>query len=153
MTTSSMEERLARLEAIEEIKALKARYCAYADDNYDAEGLASLFVPDGVWDGGQEFGHYVGREDLKKFLDRTRGDIRFAAHLVLNPIIEIQDATHATGKWRLLMPATVAADGAREARWLLCEYDEDYVRNEGRWMFKSVKMKVNFYAPHLKGWA
>ena len=153
MTTSSMEERLARLEAIEEIKALKARYCAYADDDYDAEGLASLFVPDGIWDGGQEFGRYVGREDFKKFLDRTRGDIRFAAHLVLNPIIEIQDATHATGKWRLLMPATVMTDGAREARWLLCEYDEEYVRHEGRWMFKSVKMKVNFYAPHLKGWA
>jgi hypothetical protein len=39
------------VEAIDEIKALKARYCAYADDNCDAEGLASLFVPDGVRNG------------------------------------------------------------------------------------------------------
>ena len=149
----SVEERLARLEAIEEIKALKARYCAYADDDYDAEGMAALFVPDGVWDGGQEFGRYVGREEFKNFLDRTRGQIRFAAHLVLNPIIEIQDADHATGLWRLLMPATVLSDGVKEARWLLCSYDEEYVRHEGRWMFKKVDMKVDFYAPHLKGWA
>src|SRR5579864_2130844 len=99
----SVEQRLARLEAIEEIKALKAHYCAYADDDYDAEGMAALFVPDGVWDGGQEFGRYVGRQEFKNFLDRTRGQIRFAAHLVLNPIIEIQDADHATGLWRLLM--------------------------------------------------
>ncbi len=151
--TTSIEERLARLEAIEEIKALKGRYCAYCDDNYDAEGVASLFVPDGVWDGGEEFGRYVGRVEFKKFLDRIRGDIRFAAHLVLNPIIEIQDANHATGKWRLLMPATVMSDGVKESRWLLCEYDEEYVRQGGRWMFKNVDMKVNFYAPHLKGWA
>ena len=96
--TPSMEERLARVEAIEEIKALKVRCCAYADDNYDADGLASLFVPDGVWDGGEEFGRYVGCEKLKKFLDRTRGDIGFAARLVLNPIIEVQDATHAQGE-------------------------------------------------------
>jgi hypothetical protein len=110
LMTASMEERLARVEA-------EARYCAYADDNYDAEGLASLFVPDGVWNGGEEFGRNVGREVLKKFLDSTRGDIRFAEHLVLSPIIEIQDATHAQRKWRLLMPATVMTDGVREARY------------------------------------
>ena len=150
---TTIEERLARLEAIEEIKALKARYCAYADDDYDAEGLASLFVPDGIWDGGEEFGRYHGREELKNFLNRTRGEIRFAAHLVLNPIINVQDPTHATGKWRLLMPATVMSEGAKQSRWLLCEYDEEYLRHEGRWMFKSVRMKVNFYAPHLQGWA
>jgi hypothetical protein len=153
MTTGSMEERLARLEAVEEIKTLKARYCAYCDDDYDAESLANLFVPDGVWDGGPEFGRYVGREDFKQFLNRTRDQIRFAAHLVLNPIIDVKGANHATGKWRLLMPATVISDGAKESRWLLCEYDEEYVRVDGRWMFKTVKMKVNFYAPHLKGWA
>jgi hypothetical protein len=50
------------------------------------------------------------------------------------------------------MPATVMTDGVREARWLLCEYDEEYVRDGGHWMFKALEMKVNFYAAHLKGW-
>ena len=154
MTTVTMEERLARLEAIAEIKALKARYCAYCDDDYDPEGIANLFVPDGVWDGGPEFGSCVGREELKQFFSRVPDQIRFAAHLVLNPIIDVKDADHATGKWRLLMPATVVSDGgAPESRWLLCEYDEEYLRRDGCWMFKSLKLEVNFYAPHLKGWA
>lgn len=149
----SVENRLARLEAIDEITRLKGRYCAFADANYDAEGLSGLFVEDGYWDGGPEFGRHVGRGAIKDFLDRTREQIRFAAHLAINPIIEVQDGDHATGKWRLFMPCTVAMDGGTEARWLLCQYDETYVRIDGRWMFRTVDMKVNFYAPHLKGWA
>jgi len=152
-TMASIENRLARLEAIDEIARLKARYCAFADDNYDSSGLSGLFVQDGYWDGGPEFGRHDGRAAIKSFLDRTREQIQFAAHLAINPIIDVQDADHATGRWRLLMPCTVAAESGAEARWLLCQYDETYVRVDGRWMFRSVDMKVNYYAPHLKGWA
>ena len=61
---ASLEERLARLEAIEEIKALKARYCALCDADYDPDGLAALFLPDAVWDGGP-FGRHEGQEAMK----------------------------------------------------------------------------------------
>ncbi len=37
---------------IEQIKQLKHRYCAYCDEQYDPDGIASLFTEDGVWDGG-----------------------------------------------------------------------------------------------------
>jgi len=149
---TTLEERVARLEAIEEIKSLKARYCAYCDANYDGDGVAGLFVADGIWDGG-DFGRYEGREAIRGFIKGAAKDIVFAAHLVMNPIIEIVDAQHAKGQWRLLMPATVMTEGAREARWLLCHYAETYVRQDGRWMFKDLKLTINFYEPHLKGWA
>ena len=51
------------------------------------------------------------------------------------------------------VPCTVTANGAPEARWLLCEYDETYVRADGAWLFETISMRVNFYAPHLAGWA
>ncbi|MBV8360284.1 MAG: nuclear transport factor 2 family protein, partial [Deltaproteobacteria bacterium] len=41
--------RTQRLEDIENIKQLKARYCAFCDDNYNPQGIASLFTEDGVW--------------------------------------------------------------------------------------------------------
>ena len=44
--------------------------------------------------------------------------IAFAAHLVMNPIIEV-DADTARGKWRLIMPCTVKRQNVAEARWLL----------------------------------
>ncbi len=151
---ANIEERLARLEAIEEIKALKARYCALCDANYDPDGLAATFVPDGVWDGGPTFGRYEGREAIRDYFKGISGQIVFAAHLVLNPIIEVQSADAATGKWRLIMPCTVKSDaGVPEARWLLSAYDEVYARHEGEWLFRTLVVTVNFYSPHLQGWA
>ena len=58
--SESLEARIHRLEDIESIRALKARYCMYCDDHYDVEGLASLFTEDAVWDGGIR-GKAVGR--------------------------------------------------------------------------------------------
>ena len=51
ISEAELAQRVARLEAIDEIKRLKARYCAYCDDDYDPEGIAGLFVEDGLWDG------------------------------------------------------------------------------------------------------
>lgn len=42
----NVDERILRLCDIEDIKALKARYCWYFD-HYD--DIANLFVPDGKW--------------------------------------------------------------------------------------------------------
>ena len=52
MSLEDIERRLKVLEDVEEIKRLKARYCAYCDDSYDADAIASLFIEDAVWDGG-----------------------------------------------------------------------------------------------------
>lgn len=152
MLEGTLEQRVARLEAMEEVKRLKARYCAYCDDQYDPDGIAGLFAEDGTWD-GESFGRYVGREAIRTFFRRASGEITFAAHLVLNPIIDITDAAHATGKWRLIMPATVRIDGKSEARWLVGAYDERYVFVSGVWLFQTLKFHINFYTPHLGTWA
>ncbi len=153
MTQDALATALARLTAIEDIKQLKARYCAYCDQQYDPDGLASLFVEDGVWDGGAEFGCHTGREAIRTFFRGASGSIVFAAHLVMNPIIEV-DGARATGRWRLLMPCTVRGrDGVPEARWLLSAYDERYICHEDRWLFAALKVDTQFYAAHLAGWA
>lgn len=151
--SATVEERLARLEAVEAIKALKAQYCALCDADYDPDGLAALFTPEAVWDGGP-FGRHEGRAAIRAFFKSISGTIRFAAHLVLNPIIEVHGADAATGTWRLIMPCTVLKDdGTPEAKWLLSAYDEAYARVDGTWLFSRLDLTVNFYAPHLSGWA
>ena len=50
--TPSLESRIQRLEDIEAIKQLKARYCGLCDDGYPADDLAELFTEDAIWDGG-----------------------------------------------------------------------------------------------------
>ena len=86
MPQLTLEERVDRLESIDAIKRLKAVYCMYCDAKYDAEGICSLFIEDGVWDGGPSFGRYEGHQQIRSFFERISGDILFAAHLVLTPL-------------------------------------------------------------------
>ena len=66
MNLEDLDRRIKTLEDIEAIKGLKRRYCAYCDDNYDADALADLFMEDAVWDGGIR-GYNTGREEIRSF--------------------------------------------------------------------------------------
>ncbi|MDP6591109.1 MAG: nuclear transport factor 2 family protein [Rhodospirillales bacterium] len=150
MGEPTFEQQVTRLTAIEDIKQMKARYCGYCDDGYDPEGIADLFVEDGIWDGG-DFGRHVGTEAIKEFFRGVSSDIVFAGHLVLNPIITV-NGDSANGKWWLIMPCTTNLEGKKEARWLAGEYDDDYVKVDGRWLYKHLRLDLKFFAPYLDGW-
>ena len=150
MGEATLEQQVARLTAIEDIKQMKALYCHYCDNDYDPEGIGALFVEDGIWDGA-DFGRYVGRAAIKEFFSGISGDIIFAGHLVLNPIITV-DVDTANGKWWLIMPCTTNLESKKEARWLAAEYDDDYVKIDGKWLFKHLRLDLKFFAPHLDGW-
>jgi hypothetical protein len=149
---AEMLRRLDELASIEEIKSLKARYCAFCDDKYNPDGIAGLFVEGGVWE-GESFGRHVGRDAIRAFFAQVSGEIVFAAHFVINPIVEIESRDRARAKWRLIMPATVVEDGKPTAKWLVGAYDDRHVRVNGVWMFESLNFRINFYTPHLESWA
>ena len=153
MMEPTLEAQVARLTAIEDIKQLKATYAEHCDHNYNPDGIASLFVEDGVWDGGPSFGRHEGRAKIHDFFSQISGDIVLAAHLSMNPIIAV-DGDTATGKWRLLCPCTVTTEsGENVARWILAQYDEEYEKRDGRWMYRTLNVNVNFNAAHVTGWA
>jgi hypothetical protein len=152
MTSLTLEQRVARLESIEDIRALKAVYCDLCDRGYDPEGLAAMFTEDAVWDGGL-FGRYEGRRAIHNFFKGISGSLVFAAHLVTNPIITFLDDDTAIGKWRLWEPATVNENGKLDSRILLAAYDDIYVKIEGRWLHKSVTVSANFFVSLSEGWA
>jgi uncharacterized protein (TIGR02246 family) len=61
-----MERRLQLLENAEAIRNLKARYAALCDNQYDADGIASLFTEDAVWE-SPGLGRFEGREAIRNF--------------------------------------------------------------------------------------
>jgi len=145
----TLEERLLVLEDIEEIRKLKARYAAACDDNYDADAIAALFTEDAIWDGGS-LGRADGRAAIHKFFSRAAEFFPFAIHNVMNPIIDVE-GDRATAQWYLLQPATMAK--GNQAVWLAAVYHDDYVRHDGRWMFKHLRVKSHFLTPYEEGWA
>lgn len=103
-------EKIQWLFDIEQIKQLKHRYCAYCDEQYDPDGIASLFTEDGVWDGGP-FGLAEGYEGIRTFFADVSNQVSFANHYVSTPIIEI-DGDNATGRWDLWQPMAMVPEPA-----------------------------------------
>ena len=80
MDFAKLEQRITRLEDLEAIKQLKARYCEICDDNHDAERITSIFTEDAVWEGrgiGKAKGHAEIRALLTDVMTGNDGDRRF----------------------------------------------------------------------------
>lgn len=110
----SLEARVARLEAIDAIRSLKARYAALADAKYTSDyqrqpphvmreialQQAACFTDGAVWIGGAGFGNdLAGRAALGEWFQRSPW--RFAMHYYVSEALEVTGAMHATGTWRL----------------------------------------------------
>ena len=149
--SESPEKRVERLESIEAIKNLKHRYMTYCDFGYPPSKLGPLFVDDAVWS-SKEFGVHPNRRAIEDFFAGVSSQIVFAAHLAMNFIIDV-DGDHGTGKWRILMPCTMMEGGKKVSRWMLGDYDEEYVRVKGVWLFRRIDYVVNFNVPFDQDWA
>ena len=147
MTMSDIEKRVQILEDIEDIKKLKARYCGYCDDGLDADGIASLFTDDGVWDGDIR-GRYEGREAIRQFFKEASQQVSFCVHNVMNPIIEV-DGDSAHGSWYLFQACTEGC----QAKWVAGRYEDDYVKLNGQWYFTKLEIKFSYWTPYDQGWA
>ena len=128
-----LESRVRTLEDTDAIRNLKARYAELCDDNYNPDGIAALFVEDAVWESGG-LGRFEGREAIRGFFQGASEIFTFAIHYSLNAQIEVIGDT-ARARWYLFMPCTVS-DGD-QAMWRAGIDDEEYVRVDGQWMFKS----------------
>ena len=143
----SLEANVQRLIDIEDIKILKRTYAKHCDDNYNPEKLGPLFAEDAIWDFG-DLGYAEGREEIKAFFANSPNLVKFAVHYTVNPIIEI-DGDEATGEWLLWQPMVMK--GNDQALWLCARYEDTYVRQDGKWLFKHVVIHTRALSPYEAG--
>jgi len=144
------------LEDVEEIKKLKAKYCYYVDGYYEDSScldllLREVFAEDAFVDFGP-FGSAKGREEIRNFyVNVVFGVLSFSMHMLLNPLIEINGESRATGKWYFFVPSTMRENNL--AGWLAGIYDDEYEKRNGKWFIKSQRVKWFFGTPYDKGWS
>ena len=146
---AELESRVRAVEDVQAIRNLKAAYAAYCDDNYNADKIAELFVEDAVWENSAR-GRIEGREAIRALFRTAQQSYSFAIHYSLNPQIEITGDT-ARARWYLFMPCT-ATDG-NQALWRAGIDDEEYVRVDRKWMFKSKTATSLLSSPFEESWA
>ena len=132
-----MEERLAALEAVEQIKALKHRYWR-ACDGKDPEVFADCFVPHGAAIDYGRLGSFDDAAPMVEIFRRygcARIDGRYAVldmHHGTHPDIEITGPGTARGRWSLQFRQLNTV--TRTETLAVGEYDDEYVRgDDGNW--------------------
>ena len=151
MPNYTLERRIARLEALDAIRQLPAKY-ALALDMRDMDAMVSLF-PSDVRVGKAE----SGRAALRSYMDRTlRSPFTGTSHHIGGHIIEFDDAeqSHGPTKAHGIVYSkneheTPVADGPGE--WIVMHmmYADDYILSEGpdgpRWYFAR-RLPLYWYA-------
>jgi hypothetical protein len=146
----TLEERVQRLEDLEDIRRLKIRYAGLCDAHYDdPDGLAALFTDDAVWDGGSDFGVYHGKQAIRAFFAGLSNQLTFALHYMVGHAIDIAPSGHeASGTWYLFEPGTLNG----RAVWIAATYHDRYRKVGGQWLFSQMQVNVAFVTPYETGW-
>lgn len=136
---TSIEQRLDRLESIDAIRQLAAKY-SLALDMRDADAWVGLFPEDVKVGGGKQ-----GRAALRAWFDETmRRQFEGTSHHIGGHIIEFDDPDHAQG--------VVYSKNEHECgvEWVIMQmmYVDRYERIDGRWFFRR-RLPLYWYATDL----
>lgn len=139
MTSEALLARIDRLESLDEIRQLAAKY-SLSLDMRDLDAHVNLFAPD-----IRVSRDKVGRSHLKRWLDDTlRLQFTGTSHHIGNHIIEFDDPDHAHG--------VVYSKNEHETgdQWVIMQmlYWDNYERIEGRWCFRR-RLPCYWYATDL----
>ena len=148
MTDSALLARIDRLESLDQIRQLPAKY-ALCLDMRDMDAMATLF-PEDVRVGKDA----SGRLAFRAWMDRTlRSPFTGTSHHIGGHVIEFDDADHAHGVvYSKNEHETPVAGGQDE--WVIMQmmYVDDYVRAPGpdgpRWYFAR-RLPLYWYATDL----
>jgi hypothetical protein len=144
MADQALLARIDRLESLDEIRQLAAKY-SLSLDMRDLDAHVNLFVDD-----IRVSRELVGRAHLKRWLDDTlRMQFTGTSHHIGNHIIEFEDADRAHGVvYSKNEHETPCADGSSE--WVIMQmlYWDNYERRDGRWYFRR-RLPCYWYATDI----
>ncbi len=145
---ATLEQRVQRLENLEQITEVTMQLARHFDNNYHADGVVSLFTDDGVFDGGP-FGRHEGLAAIRGFFETVTGQITFAKHHLATHAIHLSDSgTDAAGQWYMWGTHTIVG----EAMFLALTWDMRYRKISGRWLISGQRLDWQFLTPYDSGW-
>ena len=142
MDMAELERRITRLEDIEAIKQLKARYCEICDDGHNPDRVTSVFAEDAIWESA-DFGKAQGHEEIRELFRGFQKMFSFSQHNIMNPIIKV-DGDRATGVWYIMGPWTYSE--TNDEKWFALRYDDDYVKVNGEWKYEHLRVALRMVA-------
>ena len=149
----TLEARIQRLEDAENIRTLKSRYHTYVNDT-DFDRVGSLFAVDASLKLGYLMpseNAIVGRDNIQSaFSGMKSGTSQSQLKQFLHShIVELTGPDTASGTGMLYACYGVHAD----AYVVAGKYSEEYVVEDGTWLFNTMELALYFTVPLALGWA
>lgn len=158
MTLQELEARIRRLEDIHEIQNLQSRYNHYIlSHRYDE--IVDMFAKKdpNVKIELADSGVIEGLEGVKKAFNILKelyvvpGGL--GLHMLMTPVIEVsRDGKTARGMWHSLGCNTMKTGNGLIALWQSGKYDNEFVREDGKWKFRIFRWYLTFRTPYDEGW-
>ncbi len=137
-------DRLAVLEAKDEIRELTAKYC-FAVAEGDAAGIIDLFCTDGVF--SMRDREWAGQQGLRALYDGAAAGVTPKPY-IQNHIIEV-NGDDATGRCGV----EIRMVNKGQAITVAGHYFDTYRKVDGRWRFARRDFKIFHWVPLSEGWA
>ena len=132
--SESIEARLARLEALQEIQQLFIDYGLALDDG-DFDRYASLFATDGSIALGP-MGKATGRAAIRELMERTmEGRVGQSRHIVSSPQISI-DPSGERATSQVMWTVIHRGNDGKPTLTMMGRHHDELVRENGRWKIK-----------------
>lgn len=144
----TLEERITRLEDIEAIRYLQAKYQRCLDTR-DFDGVADCFAEDVVSSYGNGSMSYNGKEAVMEFLCSVMTLDMPSTHLIHGGEIDILDAQHATAKWYLEDYLVHQKYQAKLHGAAI--YQVDYQKIDNQWFITSIGYERCYEYMELRG--
>ena len=149
----SLEQRLQRLEARDDIRRCIYAYAEAGDRNNAPEVMTTLFTADAVYvvEGMNTF---RGNTQISEGLAAIgRDQVAWSFHLPGRILMTIDDAaSSATASWVVWEPASMVLRGDAEPFWLAGAYEATLVAEQDVWKFSNLLLKVKFFTPFVGPW-
>ena len=163
-TLENLEARIQRLEDIKQIERLQRIYGYYRDYG-EWEKVVDLFSDNTESVEVADHGVYKGKEGVRKFyIDLIKGGKdRKPRPGVLSICMQMQgvitvepDGKTAKGRWYGYMiearPTMSLHEGELRQLWGHGIYENEYVKEDGKWKIKKLHFFLNFRTPYEDGW-
>lgn len=160
MNPEELEKQVTLMEDIQEVENLQRMY-AYYFDAQQSQAVVDLFSDNAKSAEIESHGVFLGKKGIRRFYweDIGRKGHPIPASQInllitqIGGVVDVDpDGRTAKGRFQTWLPEVMP--GAAEPRqvWLHGYYENEYVKENGKWYFSKIYWNVTFYTTYETGW-
>jgi hypothetical protein len=161
MSLKELEKRVVLMEDIQAIEDVQKMYGYYMDTHQRAQ-VVSLFSDDTESLEIESVGLFLGKAGVKRFF--LENDLLKGSESAVPPWINIlimmfqdvidvsPDGKTAKGRWNTWLAEAMPVGGIPRQQWVQGYYENEYVKENGKWLFKKLHWNVTVFTSFEAGW-